>query len=93
MVKDFPHFKGRGNLSKRIIIKSAYGAHCAIHKRAQDRDVENLRKDLRAGPRHYLDYHELCDSSWCNDIETGNNRSIDDLPVNMLFKLDRAGDT
>ena len=33
-----------------------------------------------------------CDSSWCNDIGTGNNRSIDDLPVNMLFELDRAGD-
>ena len=92
MVKDFPHFKGRGNLSKRTIIKIAYGARCAIHKRAQDRDVENLRKDLRAGPRHYLGYHELCDSSWCNDVGTDNNRSIDDLPVNMLFELDRAGD-
>ena len=64
MVKAFPHLKGGSNLNKRTIIKIAYGARCAIHKTAQDKDVEKLRKDLQAGPRHYLAYHELCDSSW-----------------------------
>ena len=88
LVKDFPHFKGCGNLSKSTIIKIVYGARCAIHKRSQDRDVEKLRRDLRAGPRHYLGYHELCDSSWCNSVGDGNNWSLDDLPVNMIFELD-----
>ena len=60
LVKDFPDFKGRGNLSNSTIL-IAYGARCAIHKRSQDRDVEKLRRVLRAGPRHYLGYHELCD--------------------------------
>ena len=92
LVKDFPDFKGRGNLSNSTIIKIAYGARCAIHKRSQDRDVEKLRRDLQAGPRHYLGYHELCDSSWCNSLRGGNNRSLDELPVNMIFELDRAGD-
>ena len=46
LVKDFLHFKGRGNLSKSTVIKIVYGARCAIHKRSQDRDVEKLRKNL-----------------------------------------------
>ena len=33
LVKYFPHFKGHGNLSKSTIIKIAYGARCAIHKK------------------------------------------------------------
>ena len=88
LVKDFTDFKGHGNLSNSTIIKITYGARCAIHKRSQDRDVEKLRRDLRAGPRHYLGYHELCDSSWCNSLRGGNNRSLDELPVNMIFELD-----
>ena len=31
LVKDFPDFKGRGNLSMSTIIKIAYGARCVIH--------------------------------------------------------------
>ena len=73
LVKDFPDFKGVGNLSKSTIIKISYGLRCAIHKRTQDRDVEKLRRDLQAGPRHYLGYYELCDSSWCNSVRGGNN--------------------
>ena len=46
LVKDFPDFKGCGNLSKSTIIKIAYGARYVIHKRFQDRDVEKLRRDL-----------------------------------------------
>ena len=71
--KDFSDFKGRGNPSKSTMIKIVYGARCAIHKRSQDRDVEKLRRDLRAGPRHYLGYHELCDSTWCNSVRDGNS--------------------
>ena len=51
-----------------------------------------LQKDLTAGPRHYLGFHELCDSSWCNDVGSANSQSIDELMVNMPFELDRAGD-
>ena len=89
LVKDFPHFKGHGKLT---IIKIAYGARCAIHKRAQDKDVAKLKRDLRAGPRHYLGCHQLCDSSWCTSAGTGKGRSLDEFPINMLFELDRAGD-
>ena len=46
LIKDFPDFKGCGNLSKSTIIKIAYGARCAIHIRSQDIDVEKLRRDL-----------------------------------------------
>ena len=92
LVKDFPHFKGRGKLSKSTIIKIAYGARCAIHKRAQDKDVAKLKRDLRAGPRHYLGSHQLCDSSCCTSAGTGKSRSLDEFPINMLFELDRAGD-
>ena len=64
MVKAFPHLKVRSNFSKIIIIKIAYVARCTIYKRVKDKDVEKLRKDLQAGPRHYLGYPEMCDSSW-----------------------------
>ena len=85
LVKDFSDFKGRGNLSKSTIIKIAYRTRCAIHKRSQDRDVEKLRRYLQAGPRHYLGYHELCDSSWCNSVIDGNKQYLDELPVNMIL--------
>ena len=39
-----------------------------------------------------MGFHELCYSSWCNDAGSANSRSLDELPVNMLFELDRAGD-
>ena len=85
LVKDYSHFKSHGNLSKSTIIKIAYRTRCAIHKRSPDRDVEKLRRYLRAGPRHYLGYHELCDSSWCNSVIDGNNQYLDELPVNMIL--------
>ena len=61
-------------------------------KRIQDRDVEKLRRDLWAGPWHHLGYHELCDSLWCNSVRDGNNWSLDELPVNMIFESDRPRD-
>ena len=92
LIKDFPHFKGCGKLSKSTITKIAYGARCAIYKRAPDKDVAKLKMDLRAGPRHYLGYNQLCDSLWCNSTGPGKICSLDEFPVKILFKLDGAGD-
>ena len=92
LVIDFPHFKGHGKLDKSTIIKIAYVARCPIHKRAQDKNVEKMKMDLRAGQRHYLGCHQLCDSSWCNSTGPGKSCSLDESPVNILFELDTAGD-
>ena len=81
LVNGFPDFKGHGNLSNSTIIKIVYGARCAIHKRFKDRDVEKLRRYLRAGPKYYLGYNELCDSSWCNSVRDGYTVDLENFVV------------
>ena len=53
-----------------------------------------LQRDLRAGPKHYLGYHESCNSEWCSEVASAHPRNInlDDLPPNLLFEVERAGD-
>ena len=53
-----------------------------------------LQWDLRAGPKHYLGYHESCNSEWCSEVASAHPRNInlDDLPPNLLFEVERAGD-
>jgi len=72
--------------------KITYGAHFAICKHSSTNDVAKL--NLRAGPRHYLGNHEICDPGWCSDIVSGSptNTNLNDLPANLLFEVERAGD-
>ena len=92
LVKDFPAFKGKGGLTKSLILKLTQGARCAIHKHAQTNDANKLRQDLRSGPSHYLGIHDKCDSSWCS-VKASNQPSNKtcNVPSNLLFELERAG--
>lgn len=53
LAKDFPSFRGRGRLTKSVIMKITHGARCAIKNHSKTNDVTKLRNDLRAGPKHY----------------------------------------
>ena len=50
LAKDFPSFRGRGGLTKSVIMKITHGAYCAICQHSASNDIDKLRKDLRAGP-------------------------------------------
>ena len=67
-VKDFPAFRGRGGLTKSVIVKMTQGARCAIRKHSPTNNVMQLQQDLRTGPKHYLGYRESCNSEWCSEV-------------------------
>ena len=94
LAKDFPSFRGRGRLTKSVIMKITHGARCAIRNHSKTNNITKLRNDLRAGPKHYLGYHKDCDPSWCSEAakETPVSVNLHDLPPNLLFEIDRAGD-
>ena len=94
LAKDFPSFRGRGGLTKSVIMKITHGARCAIHNHSTSNDITKPRNDLRAGPKHYLGNHEACDPSWCSEStkEKPVNVNLHDLPPNLLFEIERAGD-
>ena len=54
--------------------------------------ANKLRQDLQSGPSH-LRIHDECDSSWCS-IKASNQPSNKtcNVPSNLLFYLERAGD-
>ena len=56
-------------------------------------NVMQLQQGLRAGPKHYLGYHESCNSEWCSEVASGHPRNInlDDVPPNLFFAVERAG--
>ena len=96
LTKDFPTFRGRGGLTKSVIMKITHGARCAIRQHSVSNDVDKLRKDLRAGPKHYLGIHDICDSSWCSEVGNHQSRNanahLHDLPPNLIFEVERADD-
>jgi len=75
-------------------MKITHGARCAIKNHSKTNDITRLRNDLRAGPKHYLGYHNDCDPSWCSEAakETPVSVNLHDLPPNLFFEIDRAGD-
>ena len=93
LAKDFPLFRGRGGLTKSIIMKITHGARCAIRNHSNSNDIKRLKNDLRAGPKHYLGNHEACHPSWCSEASKQNKvTNLHDLPPNLLFEVERAGD-
>lgn len=56
LVKDHPRYKGRGGLTKRII-RLTVGARIAIRYHSKDKNVAQLREDLRNGPAHVFGDH------------------------------------
>lgn len=54
----------------------------------------NIDNDLRAGPEHYLGIHETCDPSQCFEVANGQlkNANLHDLPPNLMFEVEWAGD-
>ena len=93
LTKDFPSFRGHGGLTKSVILKITHGACCAIRQHSVSSDINKLRNDLRAGPKHYLGMHDICDPSWCSEV--GNHQlkksNLHDLPPNLMFEVERAG--
>ena len=69
-------------------------ACCAIHQHLASNDIDKLRKDLRAGPNHYLGIHDTCDPSWCSEVENHQSKSahLHDLPPSLMFEVERADD-
>lgn len=94
LTKDFPSFRGHGGLTKSVILKITHGARCAICQHSVSNDINKLRNDLRAGPKHYLGIHDICDPSWCSAV--GNHQlkkpNLHDLPPNLMFEVEQAGD-
>ena len=91
LTKDFPLFRGRGGLTKSVITKITHGARRAICQYSATNDIDKLRKDLRAGPKHYLGIHESCNPLWCSNVGKCQSNSVD-LPPNLMFEVERAGD-
>ena len=71
-----------------------HGAHCAIRNHSTGNNIKKLKNDLRAGPKHYLGIHEACDPYWCSEStkEKPINVNLHDLPPNLLFEIEQAGD-
>ena len=95
LIKDFPIFRGRGGLTKSAIMKITHSARSAIRQHSVSNDIDKLRKDLRAGPKHYLGIHDICDPSWCSEVgnhQSGNTNTLHDIPPNLIFEVERAGD-
>jgi len=87
LAKDFHAFRGCGGLTRTILVKIAHGACYAVHTN----NVLQLQRDFR---EHYLGYHESCNSEWCSEAVSGHPKivNLDDLPPNLLFKVEWAGD-
>ena len=94
LAKGFPLFeiRGWGGLTKSIIMKITHGARCAIRNHSNSNDIKRLKNDLRAGPKHYLGNHEACHPSWCSEASKQKVTNLHDLPPNLLFEVERAGD-
>ena len=94
LAKDFPLFRGRGALTKFVIMKITHGARFAIRNHCNSNDIERLKNDLRAGPKHYLGNHEACHPSWCSESGRQNEvtNNLHYLTPNLLFEVERAGD-
>ena len=75
-----------------MITKITHGALRAICQHSATNDIDKLRKDFRAGPKHYLGIHESCNPSWCSDVGRCQSKSVD-LPPNLMFEVERAGNT
>ena len=75
-------------------MKITHGTRCAIRNHSTSNDIATLRNDFRAGPKHNLGNHEACDPSWCSESAGQNqvNTDLHDLPPNLLFEIERAGD-
>jgi len=43
LAKDYPAFRVRSGLTKSVIIKTTYGACCAIRKHSSTKDVAKLK--------------------------------------------------
>ena len=65
IVKDFPHYKGRGGLTQMAIRRLTIGARIAIRENSKTRDILLLRHDLRNGPAHVFREHTHCSPSFC----------------------------
>ena len=75
----------KGYRSKSVIVVITYSASRAIWKHSE---TNNVMQDSRAGPKHYLGYHESCNSEWCSEVVSGHPRNM----TNVLFEMEWAGD-
>ena len=91
--KGFSIVSWMGALTKSVIMKITHGARCAIRNHCNSMNLERLKNDLRAGPKHYLRNHEACHPSWCSESGRQNKvtNNLHDLPPNLLFEAERAG--
>ena len=68
-------------------MKITHGACCAARQHSATNDIDKLRQDLGADPKHYLGIHESCDPSWCSDVGNYQSKSANLLP-NLMFEVE-----
>lgn len=74
-------------------MKITHGVHCAVSQHLASIDIDELKKDLRAGPKHYLGIHATYTPSWCSEVGYHRSKSahLHDLPTDLMFKVEQAG--
>jgi len=64
LVAEKKHFKGKGKLSGRNIIRLTTALRCAIKMRSKDKNCQLLKHDIRNSVYHILGFHTKC-SNFC----------------------------
>lgn len=72
LAKDHPEFRGKGGLTKRAIQRLTIGARIAIRMHSSTGNVQQLRHDLRNGPRHVFGDHSLCNPEFCKHVPSSS---------------------
>ena len=72
LAKDHSEFRGKGGLTKRAIQRLTIGARIAIRMHSSTGNVQQLRHDLRNGPRHVFGDHSLCNPEFCKHVPSSS---------------------
>ncbi|XP_039296667.1 uncharacterized protein LOC120354188 isoform X2 [Nilaparvata lugens] len=75
-------------LNQSVIKRLKAAVRGSVAHYASDKNIEDLKRDLRNGPFHVLGYHGNCKSYFCKDIDTGS--MIEGQTLNVLKKVEIA---
>ena len=93
LVKDNPQYRGKGGLTKRAIQRLTVGARVAIRLHSKDRNVTQLRHDLRNGPAHVFGDHTACSKSFCKYAEQAQEEDIEEVDTTLPTSMESSSST
>uniref|UniRef100_A0A1X7VJA9 Mutator-like transposase domain-containing protein n=1 Tax=Amphimedon queenslandica TaxID=400682 RepID=A0A1X7VJA9_AMPQE len=93
LVKDRPQYLGRGGLTKSIIQHLTVGARIAIPYHSKDKNVAQLREDLRNGPSHVLGDHHKCGAYFCNQLSNARDTDDDTEMISLSLENNESNAT